>query len=260
MALQEVNDWNGRRLSAVQTSGGVWAFLNYADGLVHSPGNVWPPAELVQKLNRSDRLVYFREEDRPLLTEQLGYYADLQSAHSEDAIVWSYFGTLAHSSSDARLHWYSWMAERIGISAKTRCCDLSLWRRVPHPDNLTPGGPEIDVLILTDKTVLLFEIKWRSAEGRWQGVDGRSTQMDLRDRFLTTLAPRIFPGRQPVLVYVVLDESQALPSRISEVSLHCIKWKELCCCGVHPFSDEILRFYDWKRNLIPRKYGATAPG
>jgi hypothetical protein len=260
MPVSRIKNWNGDEIEAIQTKGGVWAFPDYLSGVICPDYCVSPPSELVQKLAKSDKYIHFHPEDQPLITQQLGYYTDLQSVHSEDAMVWSCFGTLSGCRPDLRTVWTQWLVGKLGYSETIDKAAICVWRRVPHPDNFTQGGPELDALVLTDKVVILVEAKWRSAESRWQGVDGRSSQFDLRERFICVLGGAIYPGRRVVLLSVVL-EGNADSRPIQEgIDFHRITWNTLVNEGPHPLSDELPRYYDWKRNLIPRKYGVKAPG
>lgn len=260
MPVSRVKNWNGEEIEAVQSRGGVWAFLDYLNGVICPADCACPPPELVQKLSKSDKYIHFYPEDQPLITRHLGYYTDLQSAHSEDAMVWSCFGTLAHSAPSARVTWAQWLVDRLGFSGTIETSTISLWRRVPHPDNFSQGGPELDALIQTDKVVVISETKWRSGESQWQGIDGRSTQFDLRERFIRVLGRSLYRDRQIVLLSIVLDEhGEPCPTR-DGIVFKRITWKTLVNEGPHPLSAELRRYYDWKRNLIPRKHGVAPPG
>lgn len=261
MPLQQIENWNGRPIDAIQTRGGVWAFPDYSDGVIRFPACCWPPPEIVQKLFRSDKHIYFHPEDQTLITSKLGYYVDLQSAHSEDSMVWSYFGVLSRAAPDLRIRWAKWFLQLCGCEQDARQCEVTLWRRVPHPDNLAAGGPEIDAVIQTEDTLILVEAKWRSAESRWQGVDGHSGQLELRRRFLANYGRNVYHDRK-LVVAVVLLEGLSTPNKFDQDASDtvCLLWRSLAACPVHPAGDEFLRYYNWKRHLIPRKFGVAAPG
>ena len=109
-----MQDWNGFDLPYAQSRGGVIAVADFSRNLIH-PANVpWPPACIVQKLYGSTKILAFPNESRDLLRETLGYYSDLQSLHSEDAITWSFFGPLAYLSSVEQAHAMNWILARIG--------------------------------------------------------------------------------------------------------------------------------------------------
>jgi hypothetical protein len=260
LSICELRDWNGRAIRAVQSRGGVWAFIDYSDGIIRPTHCSWPPPELAQKLFRSDKSQYFYPEDQPCLTQDLGHYSDLQSAHSEDAMVWSYFGAISYAPTEFRCLWAGWLLSLAGCKDSPVNCTVALWRRVPHPDNLTAGGPEIDAIVQTDRTVAFIEAKWRSGESRWQGLDGQTGQLELRSKFLQGVGHRIYGDRTLLLLSLTLDDRAGLPIESEGVRVVALLWKDLIRCSAHPLSEEIERYYDWKRNLIPRRKGFNAPG
>lgn len=174
-------------------------------------------------------------------------------------MVWSYFGPLAYSEAQIRAIWYEDFA-RLLRAPRSSSCDITLWRRVPHPDNAVPGGPEIDVFIQTRETVIMVEAKWRGSEGLWQGANGMSSQTDLRHRFGSTIGKRVFVGKEIILAYLVLDASQQVQPRDNGPRIAFLKWRDLCGLEAHPLCAEMARYYDWKRNLVARKEGVPAPG
>lgn len=262
MALQPFSDWNGREIPAVRTKAGVWALPRFADNLMRGGVQQWPAPELVQKLSLSDKVRYFSPDDQQLLTEHLGFYSDLQSLHSEDAIQWSYFGTLSYASAEDQVKFVNSLLRIIGADVENSCCSVAIWRRVPHPDSLNQNGPELDFLIVGDKCVIVGESKWRSAEGIWQGASGTATQFELRRAFLKRLGKPVFGAKFAIVLYVLLDDSQ-IPAGIvqsSDIRATSISWSTLARNVYHPFQEEFLRYYDWKRNWIARGYGVPAPG
>ena len=59
-------------------------------------------------------------------------------------------------------------------------------RRIPHPDSLVPGGPEIDAGIISRNSVLFIEAKWQSQVGDKQGKEKDKDQIQLRGEFLNS--------------------------------------------------------------------------
>ena len=51
---------------------------------------MWPTPEITQKFYASRQQSAFRGDDLGAVVEHLGYYCDLQSLHSEDAITWNF--------------------------------------------------------------------------------------------------------------------------------------------------------------------------
>src|SRR5213593_4038176 len=81
----------------------------------------------------------------------------------------------------------------LGIPYEKGSANLWLWRRLPHPDTLVPGGPEVDFGIQTDHVFLLGEAKWRSSVGAAQGVHRDKDQLTLRREFCEKYGQRMLP-------------------------------------------------------------------
>ena len=203
--------------------------------------------------------MFFPSEDQPSLTAKLGHYVDLQSANSEDAAVWSYFGPLVNASVDIRSAWVRSFLGLLGRNSPVADCGISLWRRVPHPDSLASGGPEVDVCITAEHQLILIEAKWRASEGHWQGTEGLSTQMQLRSRFLQVLGPTFYPGKNLHLVYIMLDSSQTLPDRPGLIKTDCLLWSQILRETRHPHQQEVCSYFRWKWSLAPRTSGRPIP-
>ena len=86
-------DWNGRPITLVRTRGGVAAVSDFSDNLIRDDRLPWPPPPVVQKLYESRQSRAFDPPELAAAMKRLGFYSDLQSLNSEDAITWSYFGS-----------------------------------------------------------------------------------------------------------------------------------------------------------------------
>src|SRR5271157_4922107 len=91
-----IQDWNGLNIKVAQSKGGTLAVENPFSNLLLVKGTPLPPPEILQKLYASNQSSAFIEDNKNISTRYLGYYCDLQSIHSEDAITWSFFGTLLY--------------------------------------------------------------------------------------------------------------------------------------------------------------------
>ncbi len=261
MPKTTVQNWNGIPVEVVRSRRGVTAFLDYRDNLIRDNNCAWPPPELIQKLCRSDRVSAFLREDQALLENRLGYYTDLQSIHSEDAIQWSFFGPIVYAEADLRVAFSNWLAVKLGLAKRNQQCTIALWRRIPHPDTLGSGGPELDLLIVGDEFAVVVESKWRSGEGRWQGSTGNQSQLQLRQQFLEKCGASLLEKRELMVLYVVLDGSQKPSNDVqSAFPVKSLEWAELCEWESHPNWDEFQRYYEWKCNLVARGVGVPAPG
>ena len=157
---QKMKNWNQQEVEVVTSKGGVIALANPYDNLVKTGVVPWPPSEIVQKLYQSNHAKSFVNNQKEKSIEYLGYYSDLQSIHSEDAITWSVFGTASHSSSELRNKFIFDFLQNMNVKTQPVLnSEIFLWRRIPHPDTLVSGGPEIDFGIFTGDILLFGEAK-----------------------------------------------------------------------------------------------------
>jgi hypothetical protein len=161
--MSRLLDWRGAEIEVVSSTGGVLATADVWENLIRTGISPWPPPELLQKLYESRQSRAFSGEDGVLATRRCGFYSDLQSLNSEDAITWSVFGPIVYAPSRKRADFVRELLESIDVDPRNEhAANVWLWRRVPHPDTLVPGGPEIDFGIQTDTVFLLGEAKWLS--------------------------------------------------------------------------------------------------
>ena len=176
-----MKDWNQKEIACAHSKHGVIVTAHPFDNLIRSGCNPWPPPEIVQKLYKSRQIRAFTGEDERICTSGMGFYCDLQSVHSEDAITWSVFGTAARASKSVLKMWLADFFQLVEVpAAQTDDPEIFLWRRIPHPDTLGPGGPEIDVGISTANALILCEAKWQSGVGTAQGKLKDKDQIQLR--------------------------------------------------------------------------------
>jgi hypothetical protein len=91
-----MKNWNQKDVEFIKSDGGVIALADPFENLIKNGVKPWPPSEIIQKLYESRQKRAFKEEQMGILETYRGYYTDLQSINSEDAITWSAFGTAAH--------------------------------------------------------------------------------------------------------------------------------------------------------------------
>lgn len=251
--MKTLNNWNDIETRFAESKRGVLAFLDPFEGLLRGSIGVWPSSEIVQKLYKSRHQRVFRGENQTAVTEALGYYCDLQSIHSEDAITWSVFGPIAHAESARRREFCESLFALTDPSLPPpRDAHVSLWKRLPHPDSLVPGGPEIDFFIRSNDVVLLGEAKWLSSVGKAQGVNRDKDQITLRREIFEKYGQVFFPGTTH---YVVLGASLGSPAVEREdiqlpngkILLRDLPWDAICHIESHPLSDELSRYYEWKK-------------
>ena len=242
-------DWNGKNIASIKSRGGVEAVYYPYDNFIRPQNILWPPSEIVQKLYESIQKKSF-EKDTSL--SYFGYYSDLQSINSEDAITWSVFGSLSRYCNDIRTNYVNDLIKIIGCDdiEDAKSSDITLWRRLPHPDKLTPGGPEIDFLIQTENTLILGESKWKSKIGINQGEKGDKNQIELRISFIKKYATVIYSDVKNYVVLLVGLEAR-LEDEIklyqdADIRVKYINWNEVINLAKHPLHNELKRYYDWK--------------
>lgn len=246
-----MKDWNGQKIAIALSRGGVTVTTHPFDNLIRSGCSPWPPSEIVQKLYQSRQLRAFTGADAELCTSGLGFYCDLQSLHSEDAITWSVFGTAACAPRSILKDWLTDLMRLLDLpQANMGVPEIFLWRRIPHPDTLVSGGPEIDVGILSENAVLLVEAKWQSGVGIRQGKMRDKDQIQLRGEFLQKYGRLIFPNRE---VYAVIGIS-LFAGAFSDttpngITFRSATWEQICGLASHPQAEELKRYLKWKTKL-----------
>ena len=239
--MSTITDWNERQISIARSRNGKVSVCDFEDNLIIPSRSVWPHNDLLKKLYKSNHEKDFNKPSLDRLTAKLGFYCDLQSLRSEDAITWSIFGTLNYFSKQQQRDFVNSLLEAIGEKPDINDCSIQLWARIAHPDTLVSGGPEIDFQIISDKVIILGECKWASKIAENQGKEKNKNQLQLRREYLDTCGKQIFPNISRLLVVAVMDE------KLSNINCPTITWEEICSKTVHPLKAEISRYYSWKK-------------
>jgi hypothetical protein len=254
--MEKINNWQGAPIEVATSRGRkVLAVTDLADNLITTGIHLWPPPEIVQKSYKSNHAHAFGKEevaDRQAVERGLGHYSDLQSLHSEDAITWSVFGTLAYATSTVQCAYVESLLNLLRVpSPAVAATNIWLWRRVPHPETLVSGGPEIDFGIQTEHITVFGEAKWLSGVAQKQGKDRDKDQIKLRREIFEKHGKRLFRG---VSVYVLLGVSlhggmlANETEDLGHASLHVrdTTWEAICGLEEHPAQEEIVRYLKWK--------------
>ncbi len=251
--MRRIVNWRGAEIEVVSSGGGVLAVANVWENLIRTGISPWPPPELLQKLYQSRQVRAFPDEHRAVLTGRHGFYSDLQSLHSEDAITWSVFGPIVYAAPGRRAAFVRELLALIGIhSALTESTNVWLWRRLPHPDTLVPGGPEVDFGIQTDDVFLLGEAKWLSGVGSAQGINRDKDQLTLRREFCEKYGRRLLQPCTRFIVLGVSPKGEIAPTVDKEVdgvriSSRDVTWQALASLKAHPLADEVRKYLAWKQ-------------
>jgi len=245
-----MKNWNGTDIPATASKGGVVAFLNPYDNLIQTGVRPWPPAEIVQKLYQSSQVKAYNDVNKSYVTQCLGYYTDLQSINSEDALTWSVFGTVSYAPPGVKNTFITELFESLNLPAqRIVTSEIFLWRRIPHPDTLVSGGPEIDFGIHAGGVLLLGEAKWKSAVGKAQGKNKNKTQIQLRVEFLKKFGRKIYPDVRKFAVLGVGLRDDIVDSSDDDGVICCGTTWEDCVVESHPLHHELTRYLQWKKQL-----------
>jgi len=147
----------------------------------------------------------------------------------------------------------AWLVDLFNLTnlpeIQTEHADIFLWRRILHPDNLVPGGPEIDVGISTANSIILGEAKWRSGIGTAQGKERNKNQMQLRVEFLKKYGPKIYPTRpQRVVLGISLFPDVFGDATTEGIAFRSTTWEDICSLPSHPIAAEVQRYFKWKKD------------
>jgi hypothetical protein len=249
---ETLGDWNGRQIPVARTRGGVIVVLDPSDNLVRGGVVPWPPPEVVQKAYQSRQVRAFDAVTSGRATSKWGFYSDLQSLHSEDAITWSVFGPLVYSEPSTRSRFVAALLKLLELHVRQEePAHVWLWRRIPHPDTIVSGGPEIDVGIHVGDTIVYGEAKWRSIVGRQQGKAGDKDQIQLRREFCQTVGQKLYPEARRFIVLGIAQDASLVQNGDTrcgnvDVYLRSLSWNQLVSVEEHPHQAELRRYLAWK--------------
>lgn len=249
-----LDDWNGEPVAVRHSRGGVLTFERWEDNVLGSPP--WPEALLGQVRGYVARRSDFADLDATVLAAHLeGRISKFQSINSEDAVTYSWFGTLAGAPADVRRAVVQWLFDRAGIPAAANCPTVDQWVRVFHPNAPgSPRGPELDARIDDPHIALVYvETKWNAKVGTGKGkaADVPDDQIVLRRDSL-----RHDPAQHHDRVMAVLGISASKPDlakwrkpddHLRPIIIAWLTWDELAECLEHPFADEFGRYLAWKQ-------------
>ena len=237
-------------VETVKSKGGVEVALNVKENLLIDVSIPYPPPEILQKLYQSNHLGAFDIVTQDKLKANLGYYCDLQSLHSEDALTWSVFGNLAYSTNESKVRFLQSLLKLIDIDTKIEGnVTIWLWRRIPHPETLVSGGPEIDFGIQTENILIIGEAKWLSSVGTSQGKDGNKDQIDLRKEFITKYGGIYFPTvKHFAILGVSLNGGVVNKANEKDYLLRDITWDAICEDTAHPLNEELKQYLIIKKS------------
>jgi len=252
--MRKVKHWSsGNDVDLAESKSGVLVTTNPLDNLVRYAVAPWPTPELLQKFSKSLRFRGATDEDEEAACSGLGFYCDLQSLNSEDAVTWSVFGNLAYLDDDRRLAVTNRLLALLGHEPLQDPPLCWLWRRVPHPEKPeSSGGPEIDFGILGSTVLILGEAKWNSPIGMGQGINKDRSQIDLRVAYCDKFARKALPDVRTFIILGVARNKEVFDSPPTplpiQVHFKILTWDDIIKCFEceHDLYDELCAYLRWR--------------
>jgi len=239
-----IQNWNGILIPIVLKEKRRPFFPNYIDNIIIANKESFPDDFIQKKIRPSNRSKSFIPEEYTKLQKNTGFYCELQSISSEDAMTWSVFGNLNHVPKNQRVNFVQELLKHIGITSYSDDFKIALWTRIIHVDTgETRHGPEVDFSIIGDDTVILGESKWGSKIDERQGKSKKKTQLQLRREFLEKYGDSLYPDKPNKSVLLVGNEKP------SEEIEKFVSWNDLCFYLRHPLGNELKRYFVWKHSL-----------
>ena len=250
-----IENWNGQPVAVRRSRGGVLTFERWEDNVLGSPP--WPEALLGQVRGYAARRSHSAADDAQALAAHLdGRISKFQSFNSEDAVTYSWFGTLASASADTRRAAVQWLYEQAGIPADAHAPVIDQWARVFHPNAPeSPRGPELDARVDDPGIALIYiEAKWNAMVGTGKGkvADVPDDQIVLRRDSLRN-DPALKNDKRALAILGVSEHKPDLASwhephgHARPVTIAWLTWDELAKCPAHPLADQFGRYLAWKR-------------
>jgi hypothetical protein len=140
--MHAVESLDGRTIALRYSAGSQVPYLvNWEDNVLRPPQTeAWPASLLKQVTGYVAHKDWFAAEDAETLAAHLGRISKFQSVNSEDAVTWSWFGTLACASAQTRQAVVQWLYDRLDLKL-TASPDVIVdqWALVIHPNKPMSG-------------------------------------------------------------------------------------------------------------------------
>jgi hypothetical protein len=233
--LDYIKNWRNEDIRVEKTRNGKLSVCDYRDNLIIPSHLDFEKSDVSKKLIKSSHIRDFPPESQKELTKILGFYTDLQSLRSEDAITYSVFGTLHYYSLASQIDFIESMLKLMDVNQKVSNLEISLWTRLPHPHTgIVSHGPEMDFIIKTDTLDILGESKWIHKISGNQGILDNLNQLQIREEVASTNLEK-----NTIVLYVGRENINLQGNFVS------LTWDELCSKTSHP-NKEVYDYYLWK--------------
>ena len=260
MTTGQIEDWNNRplRVRYSRGKGHVPYVEDWTRNVIGLDPDNAPPWLTRQAMAYVARPSWFGPEDAVRLSQQLGRISKFQSLRSEDALSWSWFGTLALADEGTRQAAVQWLYDRLELPLRASAAvNIRQWDRVPHP-NASRNGPEIDAIIDDPDNALIYvEAKWLADLGTGRGATHKvpDDQIVLRRDSLRRDPALQNDKRSHVVLGVSLEQRDCTPyvessDSMPGVTIAWSTWRDLAECPAHPYTAEFARHLAWKEAWI----------
>jgi uncharacterized protein YlbG (UPF0298 family) len=238
-----IENWNGKHIPVVLSKNCRPFLVDYMDNLIMLPKK--SDTYIAKKLYPSNRSRSFKPADYNELKAKTGFYCELQSLQSEDAITWSIFGCLSHLPKTKSTEFLRCVLQAAGIESHSDEYSIDLWRRVKHPETgMAVNGPQIDFLIEGDDAVIIGESKWGSGVDTRQGVNRDKHQLQLRIEYLQKYGEIDYPQKRSRKVLLIGNE------KFLDGNFEFISLDKICRQMNHPLGSELIKYYEWKKKYL----------
>jgi hypothetical protein len=253
--MRTITSLDGRTIALRTSLGKKIPYVeNWEDNVLRTPGQTpWPASLLKQVRGYPAQKRWFAPEDAEALAVRLGRISKFQSLNSEDAVTWSWFGTLGCASPSTRSAVVQWLYDCLDLNL-TASPDVGVdqWMRVWHP-NAPNGrrGPELDARVDDPGGALIYvEAKWNAKLGFGKGATEKSRDDQVvlrRDSFRAD--PKLRAHRRPFVVLGISNQRPdlAVYGESSDVTVGWLTWADMAQCDAHPLAREFREYLDWKR-------------
>lgn len=247
----QVNDWNGKEIEVCYSANTqIFATLHPNQNIVSMRDNAFQSPELKRKYAISCEDSNFGKSS--ILSNRnwsLGYYCELQSILSPQAIAWSVFGSISHATSIVQRNWMMDFFSSINLEEPdVNDAQFFFWRKLLDAKKATKPSPEIDIMITTPNSLNMVLCYWN--------INASNTQTNLIKERILELDECLYEmnpshlANERTLNLIVIDQNTHLQEADLQNQLNhkfsTTTWQTICNFKSHPSYREIQRYYDWK--------------
>lgn len=254
----ETPNWKGRNIQVARSGehfNGRMAVLDFKDNLVAAAIPGFIPFPLLQKLARSVHEADYFGAARTAVTNRLGFYTDLQSLASEDALTFSYFSPIWLKGPMEVARFTDWLMRDLELPLrKTATANVEFWRRInPHAQTAGRNGSEFDWAVQSANLLLLSENEFCGTQASNLGINCDLSQVEMLREYVIKWGAAVHPSVERfVILYITqcaLAQSavqEDLPIGRAWLHIRNLTWQHLSSYTGHPLGTEFGEYCDWR--------------